>query len=84
MKLFDASSQNKNILCLGDLLLDRFVYGTVHRISPEAPIPILKANRDFLALGGAGNVVRNLSALGCHTTFIGSDWIQEKGEERCT
>lgn len=71
MKLFDASLPNKKVLCLGDLLLDRFVYGTVHRISPEAPIPVLKVSRDFMTLGGAGNVVRNLSALGCQTTFVG-------------
>ena len=71
MKLFDVSIQNKQVLCFGDLLLDRFVYGAVHRISPEAPVPVLKIKRDFLALGGAGNVVRNLSALGCPTTFIG-------------
>jgi D-beta-D-heptose 7-phosphate kinase/D-beta-D-heptose 1-phosphate adenosyltransferase len=56
MKLFDISFQDLPILCLGDLLLDRFVYGTVNRISPEAPVPVLKINRDFLTLGGAGNV----------------------------
>jgi D-beta-D-heptose 7-phosphate kinase/D-beta-D-heptose 1-phosphate adenosyltransferase len=71
MKSFDISFQNVRVLCLGDLILDRFVYGTVNRISPEAPVPILKTNRDFLTLGGAGNVVRNLSSLGCQTTFIG-------------
>jgi len=81
MKLFDASFQNKKIVCLGDLLLDHFVYGTVHRISPEAPIPVLKVNRDFLTLGGAGNVVRNLSALGCQTTFIGIVGRDDAGQK---
>lgn len=80
MKLFDAS-QVKRVLCLGDILLDRFVYGTVHRISPEAPVPVLKVNRDFLALGGAGNVVRNLSSLGCHTTFVGTVGKDEAGQK---
>ena len=81
MKLFDISFENAHILCLGDLLLDRFVYGTVSRISPEAPVPILKINRDFLTLGGAGNVVRNLSALGCSTTFIGITGKDDGGEK---
>ncbi len=81
MQLFDVSIQNKQVLCLGDLLLDRFVYGAVHRISPEAPVPVLKINRDFLALGGAGNVVRNLSALGCPTTFIGIIGKDDAGQK---
>jgi len=81
MKLFDISFENKHVLCLGDLLLDRFVYGNVLRISPEAPVPILKINRDFLALGGAGNVVRNLSSLGCNTTFIGIIGKDEAGQK---
>ncbi|MBM3632529.1 MAG: D-glycero-beta-D-manno-heptose-7-phosphate kinase [Alphaproteobacteria bacterium] len=81
MKLFDISLQDKHILCLGDLLLDRFVYGNVHRISPEAPVPVLKINRDFLALGGAGNVVRNLSSLGCNTIFIGNIGKDDAGQK---
>ncbi len=81
MKLFDISFQDLPILCLGDLLLDRFVYGTVNRISPEAPVPVLKINRDFLTLGGAGNVVRNLSALGCRTTFIGVTGKDDGGQK---
>jgi D-beta-D-heptose 7-phosphate kinase/D-beta-D-heptose 1-phosphate adenosyltransferase len=81
MKLFDISFQDKQVLCLGDLLLDRFVYGTVHRISPEAPIPVLKVNREFMTLGGAGNVVRNLSALGCQTIFIGIIGKDDAGQK---
>lgn len=81
MKLFNISFENAHILCLGDLMLDRFVYGMVSRISPEAPVPILKINRDFLTLGGAGNVVRNLSALGCHTTFIGITGKDDNGQK---
>lgn len=81
MKLFDISLKNARVLCLGDLLLDRFVYGSVNRISPEAPVPVLKTSRDFLALGGAGNVVRNLSALECHTTFIGIIGKDEAGQK---
>jgi D-beta-D-heptose 7-phosphate kinase/D-beta-D-heptose 1-phosphate adenosyltransferase len=71
MEPITVSFEKCRVLCLGDVMLDRFVYGTIDRISPEAPVPILKTNRDFYTLGGAGNVVRNLSSLGCPTTFIG-------------
>jgi D-beta-D-heptose 7-phosphate kinase/D-beta-D-heptose 1-phosphate adenosyltransferase len=55
---------NARVLCVGDVMLDQFVYGRVDRISPEAPIPILQVEREIGMLGGAGNVVRNVSALG--------------------
>jgi D-beta-D-heptose 7-phosphate kinase/D-beta-D-heptose 1-phosphate adenosyltransferase len=53
-----------SILVVGDLMLDRFIYGNVDRISPEAPIPVLRFQREISMLGGAGNVVRNLVSLG--------------------
>lgn len=59
-----ASLSGVRVLCIGDIMLDRFVYGTVERISPEAPIPVLRVERETSMLGGAGNVVRNLIALG--------------------
>ncbi len=59
------------VLCVGDVMLDRYVYGAVERISPEAPIPVLQVERDQAMLGGAGNVVRNLSALGARCAFVG-------------
>ena len=58
------------VLCVGDVMLDRYVYGTVERISPEAPIPVLLVDREAAMLGGAGNVVRNLVAVGAHPTFL--------------
>jgi D-beta-D-heptose 7-phosphate kinase/D-beta-D-heptose 1-phosphate adenosyltransferase len=51
--------------CVGDIMLDRFVYGQVSRISPEAPIPVLRIESQKCMLGGLGNVIRNLGALGC-------------------
>lgn len=51
--------------CVGDLMLDHFIYGEVSRISPEAPIPVLRIDSQRSMLGGLGNVVRNLGALGC-------------------
>ena len=59
------------IVCIGDVMLDRFVYGDVERISGEAPIPVLRARREDAMPGGAGNVARNLRALGARTTLIG-------------
>ena len=59
------------ILCVGDVMLDHYVYGEVERISPEAPIPVLHVHREQRWLGGAGNVVRNLAALGARTCFLG-------------
>lgn len=61
----------QRILVLGDLMLDRFVYGSVDRISPEAPIPVMRVQRETVTLGGAGNVVRNLAALGAQVDVIG-------------
>ena len=58
------------VLCVGDVMLDRFVHGAVERVSPEAPIPVLRINREAVMLGGAGNVVRNLVALGAKCTFV--------------
>lgn len=58
-------------LVIGDIMLDRFEYGKVERISPEAPVPVFKFSHEKKMLGGAGNVVANLVTLGCKTTFIG-------------
>ncbi len=64
------------VLVIGDLMLDRFVYGSVERISPEAPVPIFTYGHEVSMLGGAGNVVRNLASLGgssCFISVIGAD-----------
>ncbi|MBR9780583.1 MAG: D-glycero-beta-D-manno-heptose-7-phosphate kinase [Rhodospirillales bacterium] len=61
---------NAKVLCIGDVMLDRFVYGSVTRISPEAPIPIIRVERENAMLGGAGNVARNATALGASVRFL--------------
>lgn len=58
------------LLCVGDVMLDHFIYGSVDRISPEAPIPVLKVTREARMLGGAGNVARNATALGARVSLI--------------
>jgi D-beta-D-heptose 7-phosphate kinase / D-beta-D-heptose 1-phosphate adenosyltransferase len=59
------------LLCVGDVMLDHFIYGSVERISPEAPIPVLKVSREARMLGGAGNVARNATALGASVSLVG-------------
>lgn len=59
------------VMCVGDMMLDIFVYGKTNRLSPEAPVPVLLEQRRRRMLGGAGNVVANLCSLGCRTSFVG-------------
>src|ERR1700755_288727 len=71
---FDALSQaivRQTVLCVGDLMLDEFVYGEVSRISPEAPAPVIAAQRSEINVGGAGNVARNIASLGARCIFVG-------------
>jgi D-beta-D-heptose 7-phosphate kinase / D-beta-D-heptose 1-phosphate adenosyltransferase len=62
---------NATILCLGDVMLDRFAYCATDRISPEAPVPVLLLERTQSMLGGAGNVARNIASLGGTAVLIG-------------
>jgi len=59
-----TAGRGKAIVVVGDLILDQFVWGTVDRISPEAPVPVVKTTRETFHLGGAGNVAHNVRALG--------------------
>lgn len=70
LKLLDGYHAAR-VLVLGDVMLDRYVYGVIERISPEAPIPVISIERTADMPGGAGNVVRNLAALGAHASLIG-------------
>ncbi len=74
MSDFDAllhAMSRQTILCVGDLMLDEFVYGDVSRISPEAPAPVIAVQRSETDIGGAGNVARNIAALGARCLFVG-------------
>ena len=68
---------NGKVLCVGDLILDHYVHGNIDRISPEAPIPVLKADdRNYNILGGCGNVARNICSANskCHLiSIVGND-----------
>jgi D-beta-D-heptose 7-phosphate kinase/D-beta-D-heptose 1-phosphate adenosyltransferase len=80
---FDRHLSNlsqQSVLCIGDLMLDEFVYGDVSRISPEAPTPVIAVRRTEIMIGGAGNVARNLVALGARCIFIGVVGGDEAGK----
>src|SRR5262245_30467599 len=68
------------VLVVGDIMLDRFIYGGISRISPEAPVPVLRCERAEFVLGGAGNVVRNLIAVGARPSFAGVVGEDTEGE----
>jgi D-beta-D-heptose 7-phosphate kinase/D-beta-D-heptose 1-phosphate adenosyltransferase len=67
-RLTDIGGQT--ILCIGDLMLDEFIYGDVSRISPEAAAPVIAVNREEMMIGAAGNVARNIAALGARCVFV--------------
>jgi D-beta-D-heptose 7-phosphate kinase/D-beta-D-heptose 1-phosphate adenosyltransferase len=69
------------VLIVGDLILDRYVWGTVERISPEAPIPVLAARATEARLGGAGNVAANLRAMEAEVEVLGVIGADERGAE---
>ncbi|HXR94282.1 MAG TPA: D-glycero-beta-D-manno-heptose-7-phosphate kinase [Rhizomicrobium sp.] len=71
--------KDARVLVVGDVMLDRFVYGRVSRISPEAPVPVLAVEREAQSLGGAGNVARNIASLGGQATLIGGKCQDEAG-----
>jgi D-beta-D-heptose 7-phosphate kinase/D-beta-D-heptose 1-phosphate adenosyltransferase len=67
--------------CVGDIMLDHFIYGDVSRISPEAPIPVIRVDSQQSMLGGLGNVIRNLGALGCGMKVFSVVGEDPAGEE---
>jgi rfaE bifunctional protein kinase chain/domain len=71
--------RGRSVLVIGDLMVDQFVIGTVDRISPEAPVPIVRFDHDARRLGGAANVAHNIAALGGRVETIGVIGADEDG-----
>ncbi len=69
------------LLVVGDVMLDQYLWGGVERISPEAPVQVVDVHRETMVLGGAGNVVRNLKALGAWVTLAGVIGRDETGRK---
>ncbi len=72
--------ERKRILVIGDLILDRYIWGKVNRISPEAPVPVVEVTRENFLLGGASNVANNIISLGGYATIIGVAGCDRGGE----
>ncbi|MDR2392169.1 MAG: PfkB family carbohydrate kinase, partial [Planctomycetota bacterium] len=66
-----ARAHGMKVICLGDIMLDRYIYGKATRISPEAPVPVVHVRRQLFVPGGAGNVAINLDAFGLSPILIG-------------
>lgn len=82
MKPFPTDAVNKvNVLVIGDIMLDRYWFGEVERISPEAPVPVVRVAHREDRLGGAANVARNIVALGARATLIGVVGDDEAGRQ---
>src|SRR6516165_9735339 len=71
----------RTVLVLGDVMLDRYVSGEVSRISPEAPIPVLRVTAARASLGGAANVAHNVAALGARAILVGVIGADDAGAE---
>lgn len=69
-ELFD-NLNSARVLVYGDLMIDQYLWGNVNRISPEAPVPIVEVTSETMHLGGAANVARNISAIGCNVELVG-------------
>lgn len=76
---FTSDSAQRRILCIGEVMLDRFLYGNVERISPEAPVPVFHVQKKNRMLGGSGNVVRNLTDLNGYVHFISTVGADDSG-----
>ena len=80
LKLLFEKASDTHILCVGDVMLDTFYYGETSRISPEAPIPVLRVEKEVQTLGGAANVVNNLRSLGVSTSLVGITGDEAEGK----
>src|ERR1700761_4084220 len=66
-----SAQKRPSVLVIGDLMIDHYIWGSATRLSPEAPVPIVNVKSESTTLGGAGNVVQNLVALGAAVTVAG-------------
>jgi len=76
-----STNKTPSILVIGDLMIDHYIYGSASRLSPEAPVPIVNVKNESTTLGGAGNVVQNLVALGAKVMVAGLVGDDASGEQ---
>ena len=78
--MIELQNKSPKLLVIGDLIIDQYLWGSCERISPEAPVQIINVEKENTVLGGAGNVVNNLQALGAGVdliSVIGNDYNSE-------
>ena len=76
-----SAIKRPSVLVIGDLMIDHYIWGSASRLSPEAPVPIVNVKKETTTLGGAGNVVQNLVALGAHVAVAGVVGNDASGRE---
>ena len=81
MKINKQDLSDIHILIIGDIMLDKYIWGEVDRISPEAPVPIVHVQNKTHAMGGAGNVACNLNAVGCRASVMGRCGTDTAGQK---
>ena len=79
MKISKQQLAKARVLVVGDAMLDRYWHGAVDRISPEAPVPVVKVSREEERIGAAANVAYNVATLGAQATFLGVVGDDEPG-----
>ncbi|HEX3436050.1 MAG TPA: bifunctional D-glycero-beta-D-manno-heptose-7-phosphate kinase/D-glycero-beta-D-manno-heptose 1-phosphate adenylyltransferase HldE [Pseudacidobacterium sp.] len=79
--LIEGDWKNERVLVIGDVMLDRYVWGDVERISPEAPVPVVRSGHQSNQAGGAANVAANITGLGAQSTLIGFIGADEAGDK---
>lgn len=72
---------DSKILVIGDIMIDEYIWGSVHRISPEAPVPVVNVQKESKRLGGAANVIKNLATIGAHPYIASVCGNDTKGKE---
>ncbi|MDP9048256.1 MAG: D-glycero-beta-D-manno-heptose-7-phosphate kinase [Bacteroidota bacterium] len=81
VRLIQLQKKKPSILVIGDLMIDRYIWGHATRLSPEAPVPIVNVKSESATLGGAGNVVQNLVTLGANVIIAGVIGDDAPGEQ---
>src|ERR1700754_1742080 len=81
VRSIQSTQKQPAILVIGDLMIDHYIWGNATRLSPEAPVPIVNVKNESTTLGGAGNVVQNLIALGAKVTVVGVTGDDDAGTQ---
>lgn len=81
LKTIADGFRSKTVLVVGDLMLDRYLWGSVSRISPEAPVPVVELSGETTRLGGAANVAGNIASFGARTRIVGVVGDDEHGKK---